>query len=60
VFDVSLINWIGCHKSYIIKKYGFNNVNGENNVLMQNFRHSCIENLPSQAPCPCENKMEMN
>jgi hypothetical protein len=34
VFEVSLIDWIDCQRSYIINKYGLYNVNGENNGLM--------------------------
>ncbi len=56
VFDVSLINWIDCCKSYMINKYGLYNCNGENNVLIQNFKYSYIEILPSYAPCPCGNR----
>jgi hypothetical protein len=43
-FYVSLINWIDCHKSYMTNKYGLYIVNGENNVFIQNFKYSCIEN----------------
>jgi hypothetical protein len=53
MFDVSSINWIDCHKSNVTNKYGLYIVNGENNVFIQNFKYSCIEILPSYAPCPC-------
>jgi hypothetical protein len=39
----------------MIKIYGLYNVNGDD-VLIQNFKYSCINVLPSYASFPCENK----
>jgi len=40
----------------MIKRYGFHNINGENNVFIQNFKYSSIDVLPLYAPFPCANK----
>lgn len=40
----------------MVSKYGLYNVNEENNDLIQNFKYSCIDILPSYASYPCGNK----